>query len=251
MFGGLGLLMNFAMYWFSDRIALMAHRAQEVIAARGPHAARHGRAGWPPGPGCRCRGSTSSPRRPTPSPPAATRPRRGGGHRGHPADARRARAGRRAGPRAVPLKNRDILIATIAAGVAGLISSIGHVLQWGSCWRRLARRRRSRRRPGRAGLDHRRAHRGPAHPAGHQPFARVRRRRLGRGADAAIPTRLADALVTLEQGQARPYDSPAPPRPTCSSSIRCAVVWDGSWSCSLADSSIEERVRRLRALGST
>ena len=29
------------------------------------------------------------------------------------------------------VKNRDILIATIAAAVAGLVSTIGHVMQWG------------------------------------------------------------------------------------------------------------------------
>jgi heat shock protein HtpX len=29
------------------------------------------------------------------------------------------------------VRNRDVLIATIAAGVAGLISSIGYVMQWG------------------------------------------------------------------------------------------------------------------------
>ena len=29
------------------------------------------------------------------------------------------------------VRNRDVLIATVAAGVAGLISTLGHVLQWG------------------------------------------------------------------------------------------------------------------------
>ena len=53
--------------------------------------------GSPSAPSCRCRRSTSFPsRRPTRSPPAATRARRGGRHRRHPADADRRRARRRA-----------------------------------------------------------------------------------------------------------------------------------------------------------
>ena len=32
------------------------------------------------------------------------------------------------------VKNRDVLIATIAAAVAGLIATLGHVLQWGLMW---------------------------------------------------------------------------------------------------------------------
>ena len=35
LFGGLGLVTNFVMYWFSDRIALAAHRAQPVTPRRG------------------------------------------------------------------------------------------------------------------------------------------------------------------------------------------------------------------------
>ena len=36
LFGGLGLVTNFLMYWFSDRIALRAHRAQPVTRAEAP-----------------------------------------------------------------------------------------------------------------------------------------------------------------------------------------------------------------------
>ena len=36
LFAALGLVMNFAMYWFSDRIALLAHRAREVSPAQAP-----------------------------------------------------------------------------------------------------------------------------------------------------------------------------------------------------------------------
>src|SRR5512138_2212557 len=35
-FLGIGVVMNFVMYWFSDRIALAAHRAQPVAPAEAP-----------------------------------------------------------------------------------------------------------------------------------------------------------------------------------------------------------------------
>ena len=35
-FGAIGVGLNFVMYWFSDRIALLAHRAQEVSRAEAP-----------------------------------------------------------------------------------------------------------------------------------------------------------------------------------------------------------------------
>src|SRR4029077_20186816 len=52
LFGGLGLVVNLAMYWFSDRIALLAHRAVEVSRTDAPtlHAIVErlaGRAGMP------------------------------------------------------------------------------------------------------------------------------------------------------------------------------------------------------------
>ena len=36
LFGSIGLVINFFMYWFSDRIALMAHRAQPVTREQAP-----------------------------------------------------------------------------------------------------------------------------------------------------------------------------------------------------------------------
>jgi heat shock protein HtpX len=36
LFGGIGIVMNFVSYWFSDRIALAAHRAREVARADAP-----------------------------------------------------------------------------------------------------------------------------------------------------------------------------------------------------------------------
>jgi heat shock protein HtpX len=132
MFGGLGLLMNFVMYWFSDRIALMAHRAQEVSAAEAPtlHALigrLASRAGMP------------MPRVyiiPDSSPNAFAT----GRNPRHAAVAvtegllqildERQLAGVLAHELA-HVRNRDVLIATIAAGVAGLISSVSYVMQFG------------------------------------------------------------------------------------------------------------------------
>lgn len=132
MFGGLGLLMNFVMYWFSDRIALMAHRAREASPAEAPtlHAIIHrltSRAGMP------------MPRVyiiPDESPNAFAT----GRNPQHAAVAvtegllrildERQLAGVLAHELA-HVRNRDVLIATIAAGVAGLISTIGYVMQWG------------------------------------------------------------------------------------------------------------------------
>jgi len=132
LFGGLGLLMNFVMYWFSDRIALMAHRAREIGPSDAPtlHAIIQGltsRAGMP------------MPRVyiiPDESPNAFAT----GRNPQHAAVAvtegllrildERQLAGVLAHELA-HVRNRDVLIATIAAGVAGLISTIGYVMQWG------------------------------------------------------------------------------------------------------------------------
>jgi len=133
MFGALGLLLNFVMYWFSDRIALMAHHAQEVGSTQAP--ALHAiverlcrRAGLP------------MPRLyiiPSPSPNAFAT----GRNPQHAAVAvteglleildERQLAGVLAHELS-HVRNRDVLIATVAAGVAGLISSVGYVLQWGA-----------------------------------------------------------------------------------------------------------------------
>src|SRR5512133_83475 len=36
LFGGIGLVFNFVSYWFSDRMALLAHRAQPVTREQLP-----------------------------------------------------------------------------------------------------------------------------------------------------------------------------------------------------------------------
>ena len=44
LFGAIGLVFNFVSYWFSDRIALMAHRAQPVDPGAAPRGLRDRRA---------------------------------------------------------------------------------------------------------------------------------------------------------------------------------------------------------------
>lgn len=131
-FGALGLLINFASYWFSDKIALLAHRAQPVSATEMPvlHAVVRrlaARAGMP-----------------VPAiyviPSATPNAFATGRNPAHAAVAvtegildvldERELEGVLAHELS-HVKNRDILIATIAAAIAGLISSIGHLLRWG------------------------------------------------------------------------------------------------------------------------
>ncbi len=74
LFGGIGLVFNFVSYWFSDKIALMAHRAQPVTREQLPEVYEIVERLMPEGGAARCRASTSSRRRPrTPSPPDGTR----------------------------------------------------------------------------------------------------------------------------------------------------------------------------------
>ena len=87
IFGALGLALNFVMYWFSDRIALLAHRAQQVSRAEAPTPLRDRRAAGP------ARRHADAAHLPIPSAAAnafATgrnpEPRRGRRHRRHPAD---------------------------------------------------------------------------------------------------------------------------------------------------------------------
>jgi heat shock protein HtpX len=131
-FGALGLGLNFAMYWFSDRIALAAHRAKQVDRAEAPtlHAIVERltrRAGLP------------MPRLYL-IPSAAANAFATGRNPEHAAvavtdgilqilDERQLEAV--LAHELSHVRNRDVLIATIAAGMAGLISVAGHVMQWG------------------------------------------------------------------------------------------------------------------------
>jgi heat shock protein HtpX len=132
-FGLIGLVFNFLAYWFSDRIALKAHRAQPVTRAERPELYEMverltQKAGLP------------MPKLfviPSPTPNAFAT----GRNPSHAAVAvtegilklldRRQLEGVLAHELS-HVRNRDVLIATIAAAVAGLISSLGHMIQWGA-----------------------------------------------------------------------------------------------------------------------
>jgi heat shock protein HtpX len=131
LFGLIGLAMNFAMYWFSDRLALMANGAQPATREELPEVYEiverlTRKEGMP------------MPRIflvPSPIPNAFAT----GRNPEHAALAvtqgilgildRRQLEGVLAHELA-HVKNRDILIASVAAAVAGLVSSIGHAIQW-------------------------------------------------------------------------------------------------------------------------
>lgn len=127
-----GLIINFFSYWFSDRIALRVHRARPVSQAEAPRLyevvgelARRADIPMPPLYVI-----------PSPSPNAFAT---GRGPK-HSAVAvtegllqimdERELTGVLAHELS-HVKNRDVLVATIAAGIAGVVSSLGYVLQIG------------------------------------------------------------------------------------------------------------------------
>jgi heat shock protein HtpX len=133
LFGGIGLVINFFSYWFSDKIALAAHRAQPVTREQLPEVYQiverlTRKAGLP------------MPRIyviPSATPNAFAT----GRNPSHAAVAvtegilRILNARQLEGVLAHELshvRNRDILISMIAAAVAGLVSSLGHIIQWGA-----------------------------------------------------------------------------------------------------------------------
>jgi heat shock protein HtpX len=131
LFGGIGLALNFAMYWFSDRIALATSGAQPVTREQLPEVyeivERLTRKEGMPMPRIYLIPSE------TPNAFATGR------DPSHAAVAvtegilrvldRRQLEGVLAHELS-HVQNRDILIATIAAGIAGLIGSLGHMIQW-------------------------------------------------------------------------------------------------------------------------
>jgi heat shock protein HtpX len=132
LFGGLGLVTNFVMYWFSDRIALAAHRAQPVNRAQAPTIYAiverlTQRAGMPM-PRIYIIPSTSANafatgRNPRHAAVAVTE--------GILEILSEPQLEAVLAHKLSHVKNRDVLVATIAAAVAGLVSTIGHVMQWG------------------------------------------------------------------------------------------------------------------------
>jgi heat shock protein HtpX len=133
LFGLIGLLFNLASYWFSDKIALMAHRAQPVTREQLREVyeivERLTRKAALPMPGIYVIPSE------TPNAFATGR------NPSHAAVAvtegilrildRRELEGVLAHELS-HVQNRDVLIATIAASIAGLISALGHAIQWGA-----------------------------------------------------------------------------------------------------------------------
>jgi heat shock protein HtpX len=149
------------------------------------------------------------------------------------------------------VQNRDVLIATIAAAVAGLISALGHMIQWGAILGGFGRRE--------------------GDEEGGNPFAAIawailapivalviqlavsRAREYGADASGAAlvgdPDALADALVALEQGnEVRPYEYGGPA--TAHLFIVNPFRGTGGRMLQLFSTHppLEERVRRLREM---
>jgi heat shock protein HtpX len=135
LWGGLGLIANFVMYWFSDRLALAAHRAQPVTQAEAPTlytiVDRLTRTAGMPMPRIYL------------IPSAAANAFATGRNPEHAAVAVTDGILQLLSERELEgvlahelshVKNRDVLVATIAAAVAGLVATMGHVLQWGLMW---------------------------------------------------------------------------------------------------------------------
>jgi heat shock protein HtpX len=133
LFGSIGLVFNFVSYWFSDRIALMAHRAKEVSREEAPEyyatVERLTRKAGMPMPRLYVIPSM------TPNAFATGR------NPSHAAVAVTQGIVQLLDHRELEgvlahelshVRNRDILIATMAAAVAGLIASLGHAIQWGA-----------------------------------------------------------------------------------------------------------------------
>jgi heat shock protein HtpX len=133
LFGGIGLVMNFAFYWFSDRIALAAHRARPVTREQLPGVydivERLTRKAGIPMPAVYVIPSAS---------PNAFATGRSPSHAAVAVtegilqllDARQLEGV--IAHELAHVRNRDTLISMMAAAIAGLISSLGHMIQWGA-----------------------------------------------------------------------------------------------------------------------
>jgi heat shock protein HtpX len=251
LFGTFGLLINFFSYWFSDRIALMAHRAQPVTREQLPQlyevVERLTRKAGMPMPALYVIPSM------TPNAFATGR------NPSHAAVAVTEGIMRLLDWRELEgvlaheishVRNRDILISTIAAAVAGIISSLGHIISWGAMWGGMGGRDGERRGGGIEMIAW--AILAPIMAMVIQ-LAVSRSREYGADASGAAligdPEPLADALMKLERGNEEiPYQFGGPA--TAHLFIVHPFSGAGGTIMNLLSTHppIEERVRRLREM---
>lgn len=252
LFGGIGVVINFFSYWFSDKIALAAHRAKPVTREQLPEVydivERLCRKAGLPLPRIYVIPSATpnafaTGRSPTHAAVAVTEgilriltPRQLEGVLAHELS---------------HVRNRDILIATIAAAVAGLIASLGHVIQWGALLGGFERGGNDRR-GGSAFGALAWALLAPIIALIVQ-MAVSRSREFGADASGAEltgdPEPLAEALLTLERGnEALPYQFGGPA--TAHLFIVSPFAGGAQRFLNLLSThpSTEERVRRLREM---
>jgi heat shock protein HtpX len=250
LFGGFGLVANFVMYWFSDKIALVAHRAQQVSRAEVPSVYAiverlTRRAGMP------------MPRIYI-IPSSAANAFATGRNPSHAAVAVTDGILQILNERELEgvlahelshVKNRDVLISTIAAAVAGLISTIGYVMQWGLMFAG-GRRDENDRSSGLAALAWIIV--APIIALLMQ-LAISRSREYGADASGAAlcgdPNALADALGALEQGsRVHPYEfgGPATAHLFIVNPLRGSAA--SLMNLFSTHPPIEERIRRLRQM---
>jgi len=250
LFGLLGLVFNFASYWFSDKLALMVHGARPVTREELPEVYASverltRKAGLP------------MPRVfviPSMSPNAFAT----GRNPEHAAVAVTEGIVRLLTPRQLEgvlahelahVQNRDILIATMAAMVAGLISTIGYVIRWGA----ILGGQRGDRENGPSGLELIAWAILAPLIAFLLQMAVSRSREFGADATGAAmmgdPEPLAQALLALERGNDQvPYERAGPA--TAHLFIVNPLHGGAAKLMSLFSTHppIEERVERLRAL---
>jgi heat shock protein HtpX len=253
LFGGIGLVLNLLSYWYSDKIALMAHRAQPVTREQLPQVYEiverlTRKAGMP------------MPRLfviPSMTPNAFAT----GRNPSHAAVAvtegilklldRRQLEGVLAHELS-HVQNRDILIATIAASVAGVISSLGHMIQWGAILGGFGGRRDDGEGGSNVFAALAWAVLAPIIALVVQLAVSRSREYAADASGAALvgdPDPLADALLALEKGnEVRPYEYGGP----ATAHLFIVNPFRGAGSSFLQLFSthppLEERVRRLRDL---
>jgi heat shock protein HtpX len=251
LFGSLGLVINFFSYWFSDRIALMAHRAQPVTREQLPQLYEI------------VERLTQKAKLPMPKlyviPSETPNAFATGRNPSHAAVAVTEGIMRLLDWRELEgvlahelshVRNRDILISTIAASVAGLISSLGHMIQWGAMFGGLSRRDDEGRGGGLEMLAW--AILAPIMAMIIQ-LAVSRSREYGADASGAEligdPDPLADALLKLERGnEVIPYQYGGP----ATAHLFIVHPFSGAGGAMMnllsTHPPIEERVRRLREM---